>query len=65
MNKLDQSVLEFKTFQLHNHRRRLLSEINFIDAQLRDVYDETQKYLNVQNRNRLQMELEAHYKRFK
>ena len=63
--KLHQSVLEFKTFQLHNQRRRLLSEINFIDVQLRDVYDETQKYLNIQNRNKLQMELETHFKRFK
>ena len=63
--KLHQNVLEFRTFQLHNHRRRLLAEINFVDEQLRDIYDETQKYLSVQNKNRLQIELEAHYKRFK
>ena len=63
--RIHQKVLDYRTFQLHNHRQRLLAEITFVDDQLRDVYDETQKYLNVQSRNRLQAELEAHYRKFK
>ena len=63
--RIHQKVLEYRTFQLYNHRRRLLAEISFVDEQLKDVYDETQKYLNVQNWKRLQAELEAHYRKFK
>ena len=58
---LHRQIIHFKEITLHNQRRRLVSEINNIDDQIKDLHDEMRKYDNIANKHELMRALQNHY----